>query len=292
MDRIEAMRVFTRVFERRSFTLAAEDMNIPRSTVTDVVKRLEQRIGVVLLERTTRQVTPTIDGSAFYTRCLSIIQEVEDAESAFSGVKPKGALRIDVHGTLARHFLLPKLPQFLAEYPEIEMFMSESDKLSDAVKEGIDCVIRVGSIKSVDLIARQIGLLEEITVASPDYLQCYGIPLQIEELENHKMIGFRATGSSSAMPLEFTLQETIVNYSVPVSLMVNSAETLVAAAQLGLGIIQVPSYHVERSIRAGLLVPILKENPPEPSPVSVLYPRNRQYSPRVKAFLDWLSAVF
>lgn len=284
--------MFTRVLERQSFTLAAEDLNIPRSTVTDVVKRLEQRIGVVLLERTTRQVAPTIDGDAFYKRCLSIIQEVEDAETAFSGAKPKGALRVEVHGTLARHFLLPKLPQFLSEYPKIELFMSEGDKLSDAVKEGIDCVIRVGAIKSVDLIARKIGLLEEITVASPEYLQTHGIPMRLNDLENHKMIGFRATGSSAAMPLEFASEGSLVNCSVPVSLMVNSAETLVAAAHQGLGIIQVPRYHVEQSLRDGSLMAILEGYPPEPSPVSVLYPRNRQYSARVKVFLEWLATVF
>lgn len=110
MDRFDAMRVFTRVLERRSFTLAAEDLGLPRSTLSDVVKQLENRLGVRLLQRTTRQITPTLDGEAYYQRCLSILAEVEDAEAAFGGMKPKGLLRVDVQGTLARHWVLPRLP--------------------------------------------------------------------------------------------------------------------------------------------------------------------------------------
>src|SRR5262249_41753854 len=123
MDRFDAMRVFTRVVERRSFTVAAEDLGLPRSTVTDAVKQLEARPGVKRLDRTTRHVSPTLDGEAYHRRCLAIIDDVEDADAAFSGVKPKGALRVDVHGTLARHFVLPRLPQFLADFPDIELYM-------------------------------------------------------------------------------------------------------------------------------------------------------------------------
>src|SRR3979490_2436830 len=137
MDRFDAMRVFTRVVERRSFSLAADDLGLPRSTVTDAVKTLEARLGVRLLERTTRQVRPTLDGEGHYRRCLSLIAALEDAEGAFRGARsegafggprPKGLLRLEVQGTLARHFLLPNLPGFLAEYPEIEINMSESDR--------------------------------------------------------------------------------------------------------------------------------------------------------------------
>ena len=138
MERFDTMRVFMRVAERRSFTLAAQDLGLPRSTVTDAVKQLEARLGVRLLERTTRHVTPTLDGEVYRRRCLALIADLEDAEGAFSGAKPKGLLRVDVHGTLARHFVLPRLPAFLAEYPEIELFMSEGERLVDLVREGID----------------------------------------------------------------------------------------------------------------------------------------------------------
>src|SRR6478736_1728504 len=157
MDRFDAMRVFSRVVERRSFTLAAEDTGLPRSTVTDAVKQLEARLGVRLLQRTTRHVSPTLDGEAYYQRCLSILADIEEAEGAFAGAKPKGLLRVDVHGTLARHFVMPRLPDFLAEYPGIELYMSEGDRLVDVIREGIDCVLRVGGLQDSDMIARRIA---------------------------------------------------------------------------------------------------------------------------------------
>src|SRR5882762_10641816 len=172
MDRFDAMRVL----ERRSFTLAAEDLGLPRSTVTDAVKALEARLGVRLLERTTRQVHPTLDGEAHYRRCLSLIADLEDAEGAFGGARPKGLLRLEVQGTLARHFLLPNLPGFFAEYPDIEINMSESDRWIDLIREGIDCVLRFGELRDSDMIARQVVVLERLTCAAPDYFERYGMP--------------------------------------------------------------------------------------------------------------------
>ena len=171
MDRFDAMRVFARVTERRSFTLAAEDLGLPRSTVTDAVKDLERRLVVRLLQRTTRHVSATLDGEAYYQRCLSIVADIEEAEGAFAGVKPKGLLRVDVHGTLARHFVLPGLPRFLEAYPEIELHISEGDRLADLIREGIDCVLRVGEPKDSDMIVRRVAMLDEVTLASPIYLK-------------------------------------------------------------------------------------------------------------------------
>src|ERR1700737_5673929 len=170
MDRFDAMRVFTRVVERRSFALAAEDLALPRSTVTDAVKQLEARLGVRLLQRTTRHVSPTLDGEAYHRRCLALITDLEDAEAAFGGAKPKGLLRVDVHGTLARHFVLPRLPDFLAEYREIQVYMSEGDRLVDLVREGIDCVVRVGDLHDSDMIARRGGMLGEEPSPAPAYI--------------------------------------------------------------------------------------------------------------------------
>src|SRR5580698_6561050 len=128
MDRLDAMQLFTRVVERRSFTQAAHDLDLPRSTATQVIRQLEERLGVRLLQRTTRTVRPTLDGEAYYRRCLGILDDVQDAEAAFRGATPKGLLRVEVQGTIARHFLLPGLPQFLERYPGIELAISESDR--------------------------------------------------------------------------------------------------------------------------------------------------------------------
>ncbi|WP_414161171.1 LysR family transcriptional regulator [Serratia sp. BNK-12] len=292
MDRIDAMRLFTRVVEQRSFTQAAQDLNLPRSTVTDAIKQLEARLQVRLLQRTTRHVSPTLDGEAYYQRCLTILADIEDAEMAFAGAKPRGLLRIDVHGTLARHFLLPELPDFLAQYPDIELFMSEGDRLVDPVREGIDCVVRVGKLKDSDMVARRLGELEEVTCAAPDYLQRFGTPHSISELEGHRMVGFRSSASGTLMPLEFTVAGQTRQVTLPCTVSVSAAESLVAAARMGLGIIQVPRYHLRDSLDNGSLLPLLPQFPSTPMPVSLLYPRNRQLSPRVRVFIDWFSKVF
>ena len=292
MDRFEAMRVFSRVVERRSFTLAAEDTGVPRSTVTDAVKQLEARLGVRLLQRTTRHVSPTLDGEAYYRRCLTILSDIEDAEGAFAGAKPKGLLRVDVHGKLARHFVLPGLPAFLQEFPDIQIYMSEGDRLVDLIREGIDCVLRVGDLQDSDMIARRVALLEEVTCVSPAYIARFGLPQSIDDLGGHQMVGFWSTAIGGLLPLEFTVDGGIRTVSLPSVVSVNGADTLAAAARLGLGIMQAPRYSLEEDLRQGTLVAVLADNPPTRTPVSLLYPRSRQLSPRVRVFIDWLSREF
>src|ERR1700754_2222660 len=160
MDRFDAMRVFTRVVERRSFSDAADDLGLPRSTVTDAVKGLEARLGVRLLERTTRTVRPTLDGEAHYRRCLALIADLEDAEGAFGGAKPKGLLRLEVQGTLARHFLVPSLPKFFEEYPDIPISMSDTEPCVRLIREGVDCGLRFGQLPASDMIAREVVVLD------------------------------------------------------------------------------------------------------------------------------------
>jgi DNA-binding transcriptional LysR family regulator len=286
------MRVFTRVVERRSFTLAAEDLGLPRSTVTDAVKQLEARLGVQLLQRTTRHVSPTHDGEAYHRRCLALIADLEDAEAAFGGAKPKGLLRVDVHGTLARHFVLPRLPDFLAEYPAIELYMSEGDRLVDPVREGIDCVLRVGDLQDSDMVARRVAMLTEITCAAPAYIDRFGMPASVDALDGHRMVGFRSSATAALLPLEFVRDGVVRNIHLPAAVAVDGAETLVAAGRLGLGLIQVPRYHIESDLESGTLVAVLPDDPPSPTPVSLLYPRNRQLSPRVRVFIDWLVRAF
>lgn len=293
MDRFDAMRVFSRVVERRSFTLAAEDTGLPRSTVTDAVKQLEARLGVQLLQRTTRHVSPTLDGEAYYQRCLSILSDIEDAEGAFAGAKPKGLLRVDVHGTLGRYFLLPSLPAFLEAYPDIEIHISEGDRYVDLIREGIDCVLRAGSLQDSDMIARRVAVLEEMTLASLAYIAAHGHPRHPDELPGtHRMVAFHSTATGSLLPLEFIVDGVARKIMLPSTVSVNGAETYLAAAKLGLGLIQIPRYRGEIAVQAGELVEVLPDYPPTSTPVSLLYPRNRQLSPRVRVFLDWVVKEF
>jgi DNA-binding transcriptional LysR family regulator len=292
MDRFEAMRVFTRVVERRSFTLTAQDLGLPRSTVTDAIKQLEARLGVRLLQRTTRHVSPTLDGEAYYRRCISLMADLDDAESAFAGAKPKGLLRVDVQGTLARHFIVPNLPAFFAEYPEIEVSMSEGERWIDLIREGVDCVLRFGNLPDSDLVARRVVILERFTCAAPDYLERFGTPVNLESLEGHRMIGLRSLSTGNVRPLEFVVAGTTRNVTLPSPMSVTGTESYLATARLGLGLVQIPRFHGEDDLQRGTLVPVLTDSPPPSAPVSLLYPRNRPLSARVRVFLDWAAREF
>jgi DNA-binding transcriptional LysR family regulator len=292
MDRFDTMRVFVRVVERGSFSRAAEDLSLPASTVTDAVKRLEARLKVRLLERTTRQVRATLDGEAYYQRCLSILADIEEADSAFTGAKPKGLLRVGVQGTQARHFIVPGLGKFFAEFPDVELYLSESDRYVDLVREGIDCVLRAGEPRESDLSSRRIALLPEVTVASPDYLARHGMPESWRALQGHHMVGFRSSATGSVLPLEFMADGQRQIVALPATLSVDGGDTYRAAALHGYGLIQVPHYAVASNLADGTLVEVLAETPPSPTPVYVLYPRNRQLSLRVRVFIDWVAGAF
>ena len=284
MDRLDTMHAFTRIVERRSFTHAAQDLSISRSTLTEAIKTLEARLGVRLLQRTTRSVHPTRDGDAYYHRCLSILAQVEEAEGALVNAKPKGVLRVDVHGTLARHFILPKLPAFLNTYPALELHMSEGDRLVDLVGEGIDCALRVGMPQDSDMHSRRITTLDEVTVASPGYLAKYGMLHSVAELGGHTMVGFHSSRAGQTLPLEFTNGGKVEYVTLPANVTTSAAESYYAAARLGLGIIQVPRYHAEDDLRTGQLIEVLPSSPPTGSPVSILYPSNPVILPRASIY--------
>ena len=292
MDRLEAMRLFTRVVDRRSFTEAAHDLDIPRSTATQVIRQLENRLGVRLLQRTTRTVMPTLDGEAYYRRCLAILDDVEDAEGAFSGAVPKGMLRVEVQGTIARHFLMPGLPRFFARYPDIEIAMSESDRWVDVVREGVDCVLRYGALPDSDLVARTVIALERITCAAPAYIERYGSPATPDDLAQHRAVGLRSLTSGALAPFEFVDTQGLKRIDVPAPFSVTGTESYLDGVRLGLGLAQMPVFHVERDLAEGRLRRVLPEHKVPSAPVSVLYPRSRQLSPRVRVFIDWIVQQF
>jgi DNA-binding transcriptional LysR family regulator len=293
MDRLEAMRLFARVVERRSFTQAAHDIGLPRSTATQVIHQLKRRLGVRLLQRTTRVVRPTLDGEAYYRRCLAILQDVEDAEGAFAGTKPKGTLRIEVQGTLARHFLMPNMPAFFAQYPEIEISMSESDRWVDLVHEGVDCALRWGELSDSGLVARRLAVLTRITCASPDYLKRFGRPKSLQDLgAGHQVVGLRRFTSGDLEPLGFIVDGKMRTTSLPAPFSVTGPESYLLATRLGLGLAQMPHFHVAEDLARGSLVAVLTDHPPPSAPVSLMYAQNRQLSPRVRAFSDWLARQF
>lgn len=292
MDRFQEMQIFIRIAERSSFTRAAQDLQIPRATVTNMIKKLEARLGIRLLERTTRTVKLTEDGQQFYHSCIRLLADMEEAESQFRPGAPKGLLRVNLQRTLAQRFIMPALGEFMANYPEIELQISDSDRLVDIVREGYHCVLRAGTLQDSSLVARRVALMPEVTVASPGYLARYGVPQTLADLNGHFAVNYISSATGQAMPLIFCQGNTARSVSLPSLVAVDGADLYTGAAEAGLGIVQVPRYRVEPALAQGTLCEVLPAMPPEPMPVSLLYPQKRHLSPRVAVFADWVSQRF
>ncbi|HEK1768787.1 TPA: LysR family transcriptional regulator [Pseudomonas putida] len=290
MDRFQEMQVFVRIAERGSFSQAAEDLQIPRATVTNLIKRLEQRLGVRLLERTTRHVRMTHDGEAYYHRCVRLLLDLEETESAFRNAPPKGLLRVNLQGTLAKHFVMPALGGFLGQYPDITLHIGEDDRLVDLVREGVDCVLRAGLLQDSSLIGRQVASLEQVTVASPEYLAQHGTPATLDDLQQHFAVDYLSSATGRAVPLEFRVGREVVERLLPAKVSVTGVDLYTGAALSGLGIVQVPRYRIVHELAVGSLRELLPDCPPPPMPVSVVYPQSRQLSARVRVFSQWLAA--
>ncbi|WP_315135065.1 LysR family transcriptional regulator [Achromobacter marplatensis] len=292
MDRFQEMQVFVRIAERGSFSQAAEDLQIPRATVTNLIKRMEKRLGARLLERTTRQVRLTHDGEAYYQRCVRLLADLEEADGAFLNTAPKGLLRVNAQGTLAKYFVMPGLPGFLERYPDIVLHLGEDDRLVDMVREGVDCVLRAGALQDSSLVGRQIALMPQVTVASPAYLARFGTPATVDDLAGHRAVDYLSSATGRSIALDFMVDGRNVLVRPGSVISVTGAELYTGAALAGLGLAQVPRYRVERELAAGHLRIVLPKAPPAPMPVSVLYPQNRQVSARVRVFTQWLADVF
>ena len=292
MDRFQEMQVFVRIAERGSFTQAADDLQLPRATVSNLIQRLEARLGVRLLERTTRTVRLTPDGEAYRQRCVGLLADLEEADGLFRQAVPKGLLRVNLQGTLARRFVVPALPAFLARHPQLELQIGEDDRLVDLVREGVDCVLRAGQLRDSSLVARRVALLPQLTCASASYLAQFGEPRTLADLAGHRAVNYLSSATGQALPLEFTVNGEVRTLCLSAPVSVTGADVYAGAAIAGLGLVQVPRYRVADELASGQLREVLADLPPPPLPVSVLYPQNRQLSVRVRAFAQWLGELF
>ena len=212
--------------------------------------------------------------------------------TAIGGAGPRGLLRIEIQGGLARRFVLPRLPDFLTRYPGIEIAISEGDRYVDPVREGIDCVLRVGTLADSAMVARRVAELEEVTCASPAYLARFGNPLRWDALDGHRMVAFRSSNTGGVLPLEFTVGWPLKTVALPYLISVDGAASYSGAALAGLGLIQVPRYGIADALADGSLIAILTDTPPSPSPVSLLYPQRHHLSSRLRVFIDWITQEF
>jgi len=290
MDRLDAMHLFSRIVDLGSFTKAADELQLPRASVSLAVQQLEARLGVRLLQRTTRHVSATLDGQAYYLRCQQILQDVEEAEGVFrsSAGGPRGKVRVDLQGTQALHFILPRLGEFHARYPEIALEIGLGDRFIDLVREGVDCVLRSGEPKDSSLVGRRVALLAQATCASSGYLQRRGLPRTLDDFRTHDAVNYLGANGRS-LPFEFLVdgEKRAVQLRGPVS--VSNAYGYTACCLAGMGFIQAPRYHVEAHLRSGELVEVFADWAPAPLPVSVLYPHARHLSPRVRVFIEWVA---
>ncbi|MFC3077803.1 LysR family transcriptional regulator [Phenylobacterium terrae] len=292
MDRLEVMRLFVRIVERANFSDAARDLQVPRASVTRAIQRLEGQLGVRLLERTTRAVRPTQDGALYYNRCIQVLADVDEVENAFREAQPGGPVRADLQGTLARFFVIPALPDFIGRYPDISLHLSEGDRMVDLISEGIDCVLRAGDLPNSSLVGRQVAASEQLTLASPGYLERHGVPESLDDLAGHRMVGYAASSTGQPYALDFVEDGIVREIELAYDILVRGAEIYTASAVAGLGLIQIPRYRVDRELRAGELVPVLTKHPPPRMPVSVLYPQRRHLPARVRVFADWMADIF
>ena len=292
MDRLRAMEVFVRVVDAGGFSRAASQLRIPKATVTTLVQRLEARLSVRLLNRTTRRVSVTADGAAYYERCVRILAEVAETEGALARTQtaPSGRLRVDVGVVLGRRVLVPALPEFFARYPEIHLDLCCSDRPVDLLEQGVDCAIRGGDVLDSGLVVRQIGMLEFGLCAAPAYLARRGQPRHPHDLFEHQCVNYFSPQNGKIFDWVLRKDSETIKLSLQGQLAVNDAEAYLEAGSAGLGIIGMPHFMLSSAHAVGV-VPVLTDWRPEPLPINVVYPPNRHLSAKVRVFVEWASAL-
>ena len=294
MDRFNAMQAFARVVETGSFTKAAETLHISKTSVTQLVQQLEARLRVKLLNRTTRKVNATADGAAYYERVIKLLADMDDAETSLSNavVSPRGRLRVDVPSPFARMILIPALPAFYAQYPDIQLDMGVSDRMVDLIDESVDCVVRGGELTDLSLVARRVGELSVGVYAAPSYLQKTGVPSHPRALSAppHYVVGFKWRAGLASL---YTLHRETESVSVQGRHMitVDDGNAGLAAGLAGLGALWLPDYMAREHVAHGELVPLFDEWHLDPMPLFIAFPPNRHVSAKLRVFIDWVVAL-
>ena len=293
MDRLQAMEVFVRVVETGSFTRTAESLHLPKATVTTLIQQIERHLGVKLLNRTTRRVSVTADGTAYYEHCGRILSEVAEAEASVSRsrLNPQGRLRVDVGATFGRRILIPALPDFFARYPEIRLELGCADRPVDLLEEGVDCVVRGGQLTDSSLVARPLGSIALVCCAAPSYLARYGRPQHPHQLRQHHIVSYFARRFGENFSWNFTGYGERIELALEGPLAVNDSEAYLEAGLAGLGIVQMAAFIFADPSHTGRLQRILEDWTIDALPLYLMYPANRHLSAKVRVFVEWVSAL-
>lgn len=293
MDRLDTLRIFLRVAELGSFTRAADTLGLPKASVSQAIQRLEADLGTQLLHRTTRRVHLTADGTQLQQRAHDLLDDMDELQQLFRAQTGQltGRLRVDMPGGMAKHLVIPQLPRFLALHPALEVELSATDRRVDLVREGFDCVLRVGTLEDSTLVARPLGHIDIINCASPGYLAAHGVPRTLADLSGHALVHYVGTLGQRSPGFEYFDGEQYRSWPMQGALTVNNADSYSAAALAGLGIIQVPTMGVREALANGTLVQVLPDCVAEPMPVTLLYAQRRHLPRRVAAFMAWLAGI-
>jgi LysR family transcriptional regulator, regulator for bpeEF and oprC len=293
MDKLQAMQVFVRVVETGGITRAADSLHMPKATAATLIQKLEAALGVKLLNRTTRHVSVTPDGAAYYDRCVSILAEVRETEELLGKQHstPRGRVRVDVPTLMARSVFVPALPKFFERYPEIELALASNERRADLIEEGIDCAVWSGEIEESSLVARRVGFLYFATCASPSYISAHGQPRHPDDLAQHRCINHFSPRSGKTVDWVFSKDGTRVQTSLRGNIALEDENSYVAAAEAGLGIAQIPAFVLKDAMERGTLELVLGDWFPDPLPLYVVYPQNRHLSNKVRVFVDWVAEL-
>ena len=294
MNKLQAMEVFARVVETGALTRAADSLRIPKATATTLIQQLEAALGVKLLNRTTRSVSVTTDGAAYYERCLAILAQVRETEESLAQrhATPGGRLRVEVPTLMARSVIVPALPAFFARYPEIELQLGCSERRADLIEEGIDCAVWSGELEDSTLIARRLGLLYFGTCASPSYIAAHGEPHHPDELGAHRCINHFSPRTGRIFDWVFAKNGLRIQKSLRGHIALDYENSYVAAAEADLGIAQIPAFVLKEAMERGGLELLLGDWFPEPAALNVVYPENRHLSSKIRVFVDWVAELF
>ncbi|MEK9846158.1 LysR family transcriptional regulator, partial [Thalassospira sp.] len=292
MDRAAEMEIFVHAVEEGSFSAAARTMRLSPSAVSKYISRLEDRLGARLLMRTTRQLSLTEEGRAFYERARTILNEIEEAEEVVTQLyaAPRGTLRINASVAFTKMQVVPLIPEFLARYPDVRIELTLDDKFTDLVNDGYDLAIRLSALEDSSLIARKYAVNRRMIVASPEYLEKNGIPRKPQDLENHNCL--HLSSRESFNDWHFETPDGHVAFRAQGSFSANDGDVLHEAVLAGLGMARLAEYLVHEDIRAGRLTPVLTEYVHDQAWISAVYPHKRHLSPKVRAFVDFLAEKF
>ncbi|MET3133475.1 LysR family transcriptional regulator for bpeEF and oprC [Oxalobacteraceae bacterium GrIS 1.11] len=293
MNKLQAMEVFVQVVDAGGFTRAAENMQLPKATVSTLIQALERALAVKLLNRTTRKVSVTADGATYYEHCLRILSDLCEVEESLSCARlsPSGRLRVDAPTGLASAILIPALPDFFKRYPKISLELGSSDRPVDLIEEGVDCAVRGGVLEDSSLIARRVALMRFVTCAAPEYLAQYGRPEHPNELLQHRCVNYFSTRTGKIAHWGFSRRRERIEVSLPGSIAVNDSNAYVSAGLAGLGIVKMSTVMAGPMIAQGRLEVLLPEWTSTPLPIHVVYPQNRHLSAKVRVFVEWVAEL-